>query len=261
MWMRGTNVKDIAKLKGCSCKTVRRLIDEWLAIEPEPFKELGSVKYLVVDGTYMKSRSESAVIVMDAKRSKPVFGKYGAKENFSCLNKLFNEMKDLGCNPISASIDGLPAVSLALREVWPEIIIQRCIVHIQRQGLMWCRIKPNRTDAKKLRDIFLKITFLKTSEDVRKFIEEVYEWEKIYGRKIADSRSKGWVFSDLKRARSMLLKALDNSFFFIQNSNIPKTTNMAEGCFSRLKGLLRDHRGVNGKRREQLFNWFVLTRK
>jgi len=209
----------------------------------------------------LKSRRESAVVVMDGINSKPVFGKYGAKESYPCLIRLFLDMKSLCCNPISASIDGLPAVSRALRAVWPEIIIQRCIVHIQRQGLMWCRAKPKRTDAKKLRKIFLKITNIKTKEDEQEFKKLVVAWEDRYGYKIENSKETGWVFSDLKRARSMLLKAICNAFHYIENENIPKTTNSAEGCFSRLKGLIKDHRGIKGKRREYLFKWFIITRK
>ena len=55
---------------------------------------------------------------------------------------------------------------------------------------------------------------------------------------------KGKVFSDLKRARSMLVKAVPNMFHYLDDANIPKTTNALEGYYSRLKQRYRQHRGL-----------------
>lgn len=230
-------------------------------LDPNSINNLTNLKHMVVDGSYLTGRSEAVILVMNAETCKPIYGKYGLKETFPNLRQVFLEMKDLGCNPISATIDGLPATSKALYAVWPNIKIQRCVIHIQRQGLMWCRAKPKRRDAKKLRKILLDITNINNQHDKQKLLEMVEKWEWRYGFKIANAKEMGWIFSDLKRARSMLIKALNDSFCYLENPKIPHSTNLAEGCFSRLKGLLRDHRGIKGKRREQLFKWFLARRK
>lgn len=199
--------------------------------------------------------------MLNAETGKLVVGKYDFKENrFSDLCRLFSELRDHGLNPKSATIDGHPTVIRAFKSIWPKIIIQRCLVHIQRQGLQWCRVKPKTTSTKKLRKIFVEVTSIKTPNQRDLFLEKVQRWELRYGLKISQQPEHGWVFSDLKRARSMLMKALPNMFHYLKNKNIPSTTNMAEGYFSFMKFRYRDHRGLAPKKRRSFFNWFFFFR-
>jgi hypothetical protein len=78
----------------------------------------------------------------------------------------------------------------------------------------------------------------------------------MYGSAIAKLPEKGEVFSDIKRARSMLLKALPDMFHYIDNHNIPRSTNGLEGYFSRLKRHYGQHRGLTPKKRENYFAWY-----
>ena len=119
------------------------------------------------------------------------------------------------------------------------------MVHIQRQGLSWCRTYPKTVSARKLRDIFLQVTNIRTKEERDKFLELQAKWEQKYGRFIAMQPEKGRVFSDIKRARSMLLKALPDMFHYLDDPGIAFTTNGLEGYFSRLKGHYRQHRGLS----------------
>jgi len=48
---------------------------------------------------------------------------------------------------------------------------------------------------------------VRTQEQKQSFLKAVADWENHYGKKIESKKETGWVFSDLKRARSMLLKA------------------------------------------------------
>lgn len=144
-----------------------------------------------------------------------------------------------------------------LRHVWPAIVVQRCLVHVQRQGLMWCRRFPKRTDAKHLRALFLKVMSIHTQKDRDQFIAELQNWERRHGTLIDRSPERGWVFSDLKRARSMLLSALPDMFHYLDDSSIPKSTNALEGYFARLKQRYRQHRGLARAHRDAYFRWFL----
>lgn len=158
-----------------------------------------------------------------------------------------------GLNPVSFTVDGSPQAMKVIKEFWPGIIIQRCLVHIQRQGLVWCRNYPKTSNARRLRDIFLQVTKIRTKQQRDQFLEMVMEWEQKYGRDIMTRPEKGWVFSDLKRARSMLIKALPYMFGYLDDPRIPFTTNSLESYFSRLKRHYRQHRGL---RRNKLYNYF-----
>jgi len=56
-------------------------------------------------------------------------------------------------------------------------------------------------------------------------MELIVQWEEKYGRYIDVQPEKGRVFSDIKRARSMLMKALPYMFHYLDNPDIPFTTN------------------------------------
>lgn len=175
----------------------------------------------------------------------------------SSLLQFCSVLKDRGLYPYSATIDGNPHLARAIKATWPDILIQRCLVHIQRQGLNWCRWSPKRTDAKHLRSLFLDVLNISNKLEQDKFMYKIEKWENRYGDKIATIPEKGKVFSDLKRARSMLLKALPNMFNYLENLNIPKTTNAVEGYFSRLKLRYRQHRGIGKSVRNNYFKWYI----
>jgi len=214
-------------------------------------------KYLVFDGSFIWKRRTGAVILLDVVENKLIRGEYNFKENsLPALLDLFNQLKSAGLSPRSCTVDGQPAVIKALVHVWPDIIIQRCLVHIQRQGLMWCRMKPKATAARKLRILFSSITNIGTVEEKEEFLLSFRKWEDAYGQEIKSRPERGKVFSDLKRARSMLLNSLPNIFHYLNDTKIAKTTNLAEGYFSFMKSRYRDHRGLSSLKREAFFNWF-----
>jgi len=74
------------------------------------------------------------------------------------------------------------------------------------------------------------------------------DWDLKYGRDISEKPERGKVFSDIKRARSMLLKALPNMFHYLENPHISWSTDCLEGYYSRLKMNYRNHRGLSPKK-------------
>jgi len=198
---------------------------------------------------------------MDASRNQIISGKYGVSENSERqLHMFFEPFKARGLKPVSCTVDGNPQTIKVLRKVWPEIVIQRCLVHIQRQGLMWCRRYPKAVYARRLRDIFLKVTHIRTEEERDEFLGLIIQWEQKYGQYIGALPEKGRVFSDIKRARSMLLKALPDMFHYLDNPGISVTTNGLESYFSRLKSHYRQHRGLSRKKLNSYFNWYLSLR-
>lgn len=193
---------------------------------------------------------------MDAKTNTVISGQYGVSENSDRqLLAFFRPLIAKGLNPISFTVDGNPQVIRTLKALWPDIIIQRCLVHVQRQGLMWCRRNPKTTYARKLRDIFLQVTRIRTIKECDRFLESIRCWENEYGSYIQSHPERGRVFSDIKRARSMLLKALPDMFHYL-DSDIPFSTNGLEGYFSRLKRNYRQHRGLSKKKLNSYFAWY-----
>ena len=194
---------------------------------------------------------------MDAGENMVIKGEYGVRENSEPqLMSFFDALKQKGFNPFSCTVDGNPQAIRSLRKAWPKIKIQRCLVHIQRQGIRWCRQHPKRTDAKKLREIFSLVPNIYSVQECENFLKTVDQWEQRYGKRIAGQPEKGRVFSDIKRARSMLLNAIPNMFHYLSDPGIPKTTNALEGYFSRMKKHYRNHAGLTKHKLKNYFEWY-----
>ncbi len=209
-----------------------------------------------MDGTFIQNR-KGVFLVMDGISNHVIAGRSSMEENAVSLVSFFEELTINGLSPVSATIDGNPAIKKALRRIWPDIIIQRCLVHIQRQGLSWCRRSPNRTDAKHLRRIFLSATDITTEKELNLFIEHVQLGEQRFGHKIQLTKERGRVFSDIKRARSMLLSALPDMFHYLKNPLIANSTNTVEGYFGRMKRKYRQHPGVSNNNQRAFFMWYL----
>ena len=217
---------------------------------------LRQCQHLIFDGTFLQ-RPRSIVALMDAFNHTLITGQYGVAENSEVqLQEFFQRLIRDGLYPRSFTVDGNPQVIKTIRCLWPEIVVQRCLVHIQRQGLSWCRTNPRTNYARELRKIFLQITRISTTAERDTFLQTVAVWEKMYGAEISIRRERGHVFSDIKRARSMLLRALPDMFHYLDNSSIPVSTNSLEGYFSRLKTHYRQHRGLSTEKRRNYFQWY-----
>jgi hypothetical protein len=254
--VEGYTFRQLAYQSGHSLSTIRRVVGYWLQRPPAFTTTLSSVQYFIFDGTFFERR-RGVFAVMDAERFAIVHAEANTSEGPTDMQCLCDNLGRRGIMPKSATVDGNPHLIRVLRRRWPSIIIQRCLVHIQRQGLSWCRRFPKRKDAKHLRFLFLRVMTIQTFDDRAEFLAAVRTWEHRYGQHVGRSPETGWVFSDLKRARSMLLAALPDMFHYLDDAHIQRSTNALEGYFSRLKQRYRQHRGLAPHHRDAYFRWFI----
>lgn len=254
--VEGYTLRQLAQQSGHSIRTLQRIITYWLDRPPSCQRSLSDVRYLILDGTFL-DRGRGVFAVMDAEHCAVVYAEPCLSEGPEPMHRICHTLAQRAAIPKSATVDGNPHLLKALRRQWASLVIQRCLVHIQRQGLSWCRRFPKRTDARHLRLLFLEVMNVHTREDRTSFLTHLQAWEHRYGCHIARSPETGWVFSDLKRARSMLLAALPDMFHYLDDLKIPTSTNALEGYFARLKQRYRQHRGLAVHHREAYFRWFV----
>jgi hypothetical protein len=252
----GYTFRQIAAQSGYSVRTVQRIIKYWLDQSVPIRRGLCPSRYLIWDGTFIEGR-KGVFAVMDARDFSVLHGAPDMAEGPAHLYPFCFHLKQQGLMPISATVDGNPHLMQILRRLWPGILIQRCLVHIQRQGLMWCRRYPKRTDARHLRSLFLQVMTVHSIAQRDRFVSQVKSWERRFGSQMARSKETGWVFSDLKRARSMLLAALPDMFRYLHDPMIPRSSNALEGYFARLKQRYRQHRGLAPHHRNNYFRWYL----
>jgi transposase-like protein len=193
---------------------------------------------------------------MDAETHAVVVAAFNIREGAKDLTRLYNRLSASGLSPRSATVDGNPQQLRYIPQTWPQIKLQRCLIHVHRQGLSWCRRHPSRTDAKHLRRLFLLLPSINTPEERDQFIRLTQQWEQRFGHRFHQSREHGWVFNDLRLARGMLLHALPHLFHYLDDERIPRSTNALEGYFSRMKEKYRRHRGLSIQKRDAYFQWY-----
>lgn len=256
--VEGYSVRQLSLQSGHSRRRLSRLIGDCLVHAPTtPARDLGAFRHVVLDGTFLRGR-QSVVVLMDGQTHTVIHGQYGISERSEPqLRSLLAPLVEQGLSPSSFTVDGSPKVIKVVSSLWPETVIQRCLVHIQRQGMSWCRLNPKTEHARHLRDIFLQVTGIRTATERDDFLRLVSAWEDTYGELVQARAWRGRVIRDVKQARSMLLRALPNMFHHIADPGIPISTNGIEGYFSRLKARYRQHRGLSVERRHSYFAWYL----
>jgi hypothetical protein len=255
--LRGETIGDLSRSSKLSPRTVRRIIRYWLNRSPVATHSLSAHGYLIVDSTYLKRRSGALTVVIEATAHRLVAGAFGVHEGQGAMEMFLHALAVRGLQPKAVTTDGSPGLLRYLRSQWPEAILQRCLVHIQRQGLSWCRRKPKRTNARRLRKLFLRVTDIHTPEQRDSFLDDLVDWERRYGDYVEWHANEGYVFTDLKRARSMLWHAVPDMFHYLDDPAIPDTNNAVEGYFGRLKKLYRQHPGLRPAQRAPYFQWLL----
>lgn len=194
---------------------------------------------------------------MDNVSNKVIVSEYTIRENYYSAIKLFSSLKSKGLVPTAITVDGNTSVIRAIKEVWPEIILQRCKTHIQMQGLAWLRRPPKLEVSKELQKVFLILSRVDTRSDKKIFIANYLVWEDKYGEYVKQLPKDHKVYSDIQRARSLIIHALPDMFHYLDDNNISATTNKLEGYFSQLKNLYRQHRGMSKNNRQNYLKWYI----
>jgi hypothetical protein len=257
-WMReGYSVRQLHDRSGYPPRTLWRIIHHWLGQRTPPLGNLSAHQYLVIDSTYLCGRHSAITAVMEVPSHRVIAGAYGVPEGSQAMRTFAARLAHCGLTPIAVTTDGNPQLLRYLRAQWPHVTLQRCLVHIQRQGLSWCRRRPARADARQLRRLFCQLSNVRSAGDRDQWIAQFIAWEQRYGWRIDLTPEHGYVFSDLKRARSLLVHALPNMFHYLDDPQIVHHSNGLEGYFGRFKMRYRQHRGLTREHRQAFVQWYL----
>jgi len=179
-----------------------------------------------------------------------------SKEGYHNVLPWFHSLKAKGFYPRAITMDGEKSVIRAIREVWPHTKIQRCLYHLQRQGLMWIRTSPKTQAGAELRAILSALASIKSFKDRDVFLELFHAWINVHYAFIKSLPNHTVAFKDLKRTVTLLRNALPDMFYYLYDPNIPATTNALEGFYSRVKSDYQRHRGLSPHNRTNYLNWY-----
>lgn len=193
---------------------------------------------------------------MDAISLKPIGIAYVQKESYDGVLPLFTRLHQQRLRLRAITVDGHRFVMAALKTVWPRITLQRCLFHIQRQGLSWIRTKPKTTAGQQIQALLKGITQIRTLSDKHAFEYAYRMWHEQHRDFVRslpwnDVRSK-----DLKRTMGLLNNARPDMFHYLKDKKIRPTTNALEGFYSQLKRDFQRHRGLSAKHKISYLRWY-----
>ena len=248
-------------MSGHSQQKLGLIKNHWLSQEPPSLSQdlYLNAKYLIFDGTYFH-KNGCLAILMDYRTKNSLSYIYMDKESYHNVYPMFKDLKEKGLYPKAITMDGHRFVIQAIYDVWPEVLIQRCLYHIQRQGLQWLRVYPKTEAGRELRFILKSITNIKREKDKMVFLSTYSDWYHRYRDLIKKLPRDSIANIDLKKAMGLINNALSNMFHYIDDPFIPSTTNLLENFYSQLKHHYRCHRGLTEKHKISYLKWFCYLR-
>jgi transposase-like protein len=226
-----------------------------LAQVPEEHLDYAEVHYLVCDATYFH-KDGCMVNLMDASNQKIISHQYIQKESFKETHPWFMSLRQQGLDPLFITTDGHQSVLRAIRLVWPQVKLQRCLYHIQHEGMRWLRSSPRTEAGKALRTILSRLSAIKTIQERDQFLNSYVQWLNQYQSLVASLPRTTVAYKDLQRTIVLINNALPDMFYYLEDQQVHATTNALEGFHSRLKLDYRRHRGLTKEHRISYLNWY-----
>ena len=181
---------------------------------------------------------------------------YAKKEGYKNVYTWFSKLNEEGLNPLYITMDGERSVIRAINEIWPQTKIQRCLYHIQREGMRWLRTYPKTQAGKDLRRLLKTLCRINAFEERNEFIASYMAWLKQYRDFVLSLPRSEVAFKDLKKTMTLIYNALPDMFHYLTDKRIPKTTSTLESFYSRLEADYRLHRGLTEEHKIKYLKWY-----
>lgn len=254
----------MASFKRLSNRTLLRHFYQFLD-KPPVFKKLKENKevYLKIDGTYFKRWGCALVYKAD---SDLIFEDFTLRENFFTYYLNLKTICQLGYTIKGVTSDGHPGLEKALKELFPGIPHQHCLVHLQRRCQILLTQNPETQAGSELLEIVKQVNQISSHyekdiwtcwfERFEKRNQETLK-QKSFGLNSKTGKNTWWyTHKNLRRACRTIKTSLPNLFLYLDYPNLPKDTNGLEGEFSHLKAKLALHRGLKRGRKINYVKWY-----
>lgn len=261
----GASVKLLATTHKKSRNTIIRTITHFLNNFPKPKPIANSDCHIIIDGTWF-GRSVCLVVYWDPVLKKVQWWRFTTGEKAEEVSEDLITLKRVGVVLLSATTDGGTGLVSGIKTAYPDIPIQRCLVHIQRRAHKLLSRKPKSKAGQDLQKLVRRICKIRTYEERDIWIGLFQGWCNQYKEFLNertpdpdDPKKLGWfTHKRLRQARSSIRNAIPDMFHYLDNVSIPKTTNGLEGWFSALKNAYRSHRGLSRIHLEGFIAWYLI---
>ena len=258
-WLFSKNSLDELKIPA---RTISRYNLEFWPYWAMPSIYEEEIKVLHIDGIMISKN----VWVLIACTDKYVISWYLARsENSRSWKALLLRLP----KPAVVITDGNNGILKALKSIWPDVPVQRCLFHIQNQIKRYTTMRPKLQAGKELYRLSKLLSKITTYNQAQAwadaYVDWCFKWENfLLERTIDEYNQTVYKHRRLRSARRAVNRVLaENTMFTYLNPlltahmDVPATNNRIEGGVNaQLRSLLRNHRGTNTERRVKAIFWW-----
>ena len=258
-WLFGKESQKDMKGEG---RTFRRNTSKFWDIWPMAPKIDDKRDVVYVDGIYL-ARKACVLICCDEYN---VLGWYVCKyENARAWRNLLNRI----AQPEVVVSDGGQGFKKALKKTWPNAKHQRCVFHVFFQIKRYTTSNPRTLAGMEMYNLGKDLLKINTKEEAKKWTGRFKEWslkhkELLSQRTYYENGSSRPTHERLLKAERSVYRLLkENTLFTYLDEDlteaftVPATNNRIEGGInSRLREMLRLHRGLSVERRLKAVFWW-----
>ncbi len=242
--------------------SIQRLFQRFLAKAPEVVIATKHKTHLLIDGSYFPN-GLCLILYYDHDIRYVQLYRHTDEEKFKEIYEDLQNLKKLGVEVYSITCDGHRAILKAIKKAYPDIILQRCVVHIKRQVKSYLSATPKTLQGTELLKISKEITGIKSQEQCGLWLLSFKDWcdrhEQYIKQKSYNIESKRYWYThkNLHAAYILILKAIPNMFHYLNDPDVPATTNRLENYFGHLKEKLTLHRGLKIRAKKNFIKWYL----
>lgn len=240
----------------------RRKTSRFWNIWPMPPKIEDGRDVLFLDGIYL-GRKACVLICCDEKN---VLGWYLCRyEHAGAWMALMKRIAE----PRMVVSDGGTGFAKALKKLWPNVKHQRCTFHVFCQVKHYTTSRPNTMAGVELYSLARELITVKERTAADEWIKRFIQWAKKYQAFLSEMTRDECgherpTHERLLKAEKSILKLIRENTLFVyldeeltKDFDAPATNNRIEGGVnSRLREMLRNHRGLSIERRIKAVYWW-----
>ena len=222
--------KTLSRDSGLSIDTLQRTFYSFLEKSPEVKIGKRARVNLRMDATYFEQFC--MMCYQDSGDGYTQLIRFTDGEHYEEIKEDLDNLIKLGVQIESITTDGHKSILKAIKNSLPDVVVQRCLVHIQRMCLLWLTRFPRHPAGIELRHHVLLLMKIKTHNDRIYWTQELGKWYQRHKEYLkqktyhVESGRYWYTHKLLRRSYITIKRALPNMFHYLNNAGIPNSTKV-----------------------------------